>query len=238
MSAGEEVQLHGFVQLVQRPERCHVAALTDQQGRQVQQQFIHQALTQQRAIEFVTGFDMQLVHALPGQVGQHRHAGRPWMRCAGRGARQVHHLRSACGQRRHPGPRHAAVVQRGAARRSRPGAAAGTAAHPAGSRGGCPPPPGAAVGGSLPAVRPAADCRRARYRYRSGWRRRGPARHDRRHAPAGEVIHWLAPLSSAVFPSSDAATLSRTQGVLRSMRLKKPRLISRASSAIRPTSTR
>src|SRR5574343_672371 len=54
---------------------------------------------------------------------------------------------------------------------------------------------------------------------------------------ASDVIHWLAPLCSAVVPSSDAATLSRTQGVPRTMRLKKPRLSSRDCAAPWPTST-
>jgi len=54
---------------------------------------------------------------------------------------------------------------------------------------------------------------------------------------AGEVIHWLAPFSNAVVPSSDAADLRRTQGVPRIMRLKKPILSSRDSAEPGPTST-
>jgi diaminohydroxyphosphoribosylaminopyrimidine deaminase/5-amino-6-(5-phosphoribosylamino)uracil reductase len=52
-----------------------------------------------------------------------------------------------------------------------------------------------------------------------------------------DVIHWLAPFSSAVLPSSEAAIFSRTHGVLRIMRLKKPRLSSRDSAAPAPIST-
>ena len=44
---------------------------------------------------------------------------------------------------------------------------------------------------------------------------------------ASPVIHWLAPLSSAVRPSSEAATFMRTQGRPRTMREKKPMLSSR-----------
>ncbi len=54
---------------------------------------------------------------------------------------------------------------------------------------------------------------------------------------ASEVIHWLAPLSSAVLPSSEAAIFMRTQGVPRTMRLKKPMLSSRDSAAPGPTAT-
>jgi hypothetical protein len=51
------------------------------------------------------------------------------------------------------------------------------------------------------------------------------------------VIHWLLPSGSAVRPSSDAATLSRTQGRWRRMREKKPMLSSRAASDIAPSTT-
>jgi hypothetical protein len=54
---------------------------------------------------------------------------------------------------------------------------------------------------------------------------------------ASAVIHWLTPLARPVLPSSDAATFMRTQGCLRTMRLKKPMLSSRASAAPGPTST-
>ena len=49
---------------------------------------------------------------------------------------------------------------------------------------------------------------------------------------AGPVIHWLAPLASAVRPSSEAAIFIRTQGRWRNMREKKPMLSSRAASAM------
>ena len=51
------------------------------------------------------------------------------------------------------------------------------------------------------------------------------------------VIHWLAPFSSAVWPSSEAAIFMRTQGVPRTMRLKKPMLSSRDAAAPGPIST-
>lgn len=54
---------------------------------------------------------------------------------------------------------------------------------------------------------------------------------------SGEVIHWLAPLGSAVKPSREAATFMRTQGVPRSMRLKNPTFKARDASAPGPTST-
>ena len=54
---------------------------------------------------------------------------------------------------------------------------------------------------------------------------------------ASDVIHWLAPLSSAVLPSSVAATFIRSHGVPRTMRLKNPILSSREGSAPGPTST-
>ena len=54
---------------------------------------------------------------------------------------------------------------------------------------------------------------------------------------ASPVIHWLAPLSRAVRPSSEAATFSRSQGRPRSMRETKPMLSSRASSANGPATT-
>ncbi len=44
------------------------------------------------------------------------------------------------------------------------------------------------------------------------------------------MIHWLVPSASAVRPSSEAATFSRSQGRPRSMRETKPMLSSRASS--------
>ena len=49
---------------------------------------------------------------------------------------------------------------------------------------------------------------------------------------SGDVIHWLAPLGSAVFPSRDAAIFMRTHGVFRTMRLKKPMLSSRDAIAM------
>ena len=48
---------------------------------------------------------------------------------------------------------------------------------------------------------------------------------------ASPVIHWLLPSASAVCPSKDAATFIRTQGVLRTMRLKKPIFNSREATA-------
>jgi hypothetical protein len=54
---------------------------------------------------------------------------------------------------------------------------------------------------------------------------------------ASPVIHWLAPLSSAVRPSSDTAAFSRTQGVPRRMRVKKPMLSSAACWRSAPSSS-
>ncbi len=63
------------------------------------------------------------------------------------------------------------------------------------------------------------------------------ARHQWPSSRAGcEVIHWLRPLWSAVWPSRLAAAFIRTHGRPRSMRLKNPMFISRASAAIRPLS--
>ena len=45
------------------------------------------------------------------------------------------------------------------------------------------------------------------------------------------VIHWLVPLGRAVWPSKDAAAFRRTQGVLRTMRLKNPMFSSRDATA-------
>ena len=52
---------------------------------------------------------------------------------------------------------------------------------------------------------------------------------------ASPVIHWLAPLSSAVRPSSEAAIFMRTQGRWRCMREKKPMFSSRAARAMSPS---
>ena len=52
---------------------------------------------------------------------------------------------------------------------------------------------------------------------------------------ASPVIHWLAPLSSAVRPSSEAAIFMRTQGRPRCMREKKPMFSSRAARAMSPS---
>ena len=54
---------------------------------------------------------------------------------------------------------------------------------------------------------------------------------------AAEVIHWLAPLGKAVRPSSELAAFMRTQGMPRTMRLKKPMFNSRVSCALGPIST-
>ena len=51
---------------------------------------------------------------------------------------------------------------------------------------------------------------------------------------ADEVIHWLSPLGRAVVPSSEAAIFIRTQGVLRTMRLKNPMLSSKGFFAPGP----
>ena len=51
------------------------------------------------------------------------------------------------------------------------------------------------------------------------------------------MIHWLAPFSSAVRPSSDMAAFIRTHGRPRVMREKKPIFSSWASSASGPDST-
>ena len=54
---------------------------------------------------------------------------------------------------------------------------------------------------------------------------------------ASPVIHWLAPPSSAVRPSSEAATFIRTHGRPRFMREKKPMFSSREASPHSPPTT-
>jgi hypothetical protein len=54
---------------------------------------------------------------------------------------------------------------------------------------------------------------------------------------ASPVIHWLVPSGSAVRPSIEAATLSRTHGSARDMRDTKPMLSSVASCCSRPQRT-
>ena len=100
----------------------------------------------------------------------------------------------------------------------------------------------------------AGVCRRESTITRSGWRAVGTRRTSRRGsssstvptpvriAPArlrqawpsaraaSPVIHWLAPLSSALRPSSETAAFRRSHGRPRSMRETKPMLSSRASS--------
>ena len=206
-------------QLVQRRQCGDAAARADQPRRDVEQELVDQIGVDQRSIELLAGFDVQLVDTALRQVGQH--------------GMQVDLAVGACAARSFdaafaPARRRARTVR---ARRSARRPAHRRPAPMAASRN-CESTTRAAAGPRWArAARRAAGCRPARCPSRSARRPHGGARRARRCAQrAGDPM--AGPSASAVRPSSETATFRRTHGRLRRMREKKPMLSSRASSAV------
>ena len=202
------------------------AAAADQARRDVDEQLVDQAGGEQRCVELLAGFDVELVDAASAQVGEHRAE----VDLAGRIGQQ-HDLgalrpRALAGARRRRPRRRRAPIRaaRGCARSggvsrresttTRSGWRA-VATRRTSSRG--------SSSRTVP-----TPVRTAPARLRQAW----PSARA-----ASPVIHWLVPSASAVRPSSETAAFRRSQGRPRSMRETKPMLSSRDSSPPPPHST-
>src|SRR6187431_1421963 len=68
----DDAEIEALLQPLERPERGQAAAGAEQARREVDEQLVDQALLQQRGVELLAGFDVQLVDAASSKVGQHR----------------------------------------------------------------------------------------------------------------------------------------------------------------------